>query len=63
MSNLRLTKDGRTLYFQDGDGVYSVPVSGGGGGGGGGLAALLGGGGATPAPGGGRGGVARRCRC
>ena len=44
VSNLNLTRDGRTLYFQEGDAVYSVPASGGGGGGGG-LAALLGGGG------------------
>jgi len=30
ISNLNLTKDGRTLYFQEGDSVYSVPMSGGG---------------------------------
>ena len=40
ISNLRLTKDGRTLYFQEGESVYSTPV-GGGGGGGGGLAGML----------------------
>ena len=34
ISNLRLTRDGRTLYFQEGDSVYSTPVGGGGGGGG-----------------------------
>ncbi len=33
MSNLRLTKDGRTLFFQEGESVYTTPVSGGGGGG------------------------------
>jgi tricorn protease len=35
LSGLNLTRDGRTLYFQEGDAVYSVPMSGGGGGGGG----------------------------
>ena len=35
MSKLRLTKDGRSLFFQEGDSVYSTPISGGGGGGGG----------------------------
>ncbi len=49
MSNLRLTKDGRTLFFQEGESVYSTPVSGGGGVGG--FAAAMGGG-----PGGGGGG-------
>ncbi|WP_406699387.1 S41 family peptidase [Singulisphaera sp. Ch08] len=32
--NLNLTRDGRTLYFQEGESVYSVPMSGGGGSGG-----------------------------
>ena len=32
MSNLKLTKDGRTLFFQEGESVYTTPVSGGGGG-------------------------------
>src|SRR5262249_56524130 len=32
ISHLNLTRDGRTLYFQEGDRLYSVPVSGGGGG-------------------------------
>jgi len=36
ISNLRLTKDGRTLYFQEGESVFSTPVGGGGGAGGGG---------------------------
>ncbi len=49
MSNLKLTKDGRTLFFQEGESVYSTPVSGGGGGGGGGFAAAL----AAAVPGGG----------
>jgi tricorn protease len=53
MSNLRLTRDGRTLFFQEGESVYSVAIGGGGGGGGGFGAAAAGG--ATPAPGGGRG--------
>jgi tricorn protease len=48
MSTLRLTRDGRSLYFQEGESVYTTPVGGGGGGagGGGGLAAMaaLGGG-------------------
>ena len=35
ISVLRLTKDGRTLYFQEGESIYTTPVSGGGGGGGG----------------------------
>jgi len=30
ISNLRLTKDGRTLFFQEGESVYSTPVGGGG---------------------------------
>ena len=53
ISNLRLTRDGRTLYFQEGESVYSTPVGGGGGGGGGGAAAFaaLGGGGGAPAGG------------
>lgn len=56
VANLILTKDGRTLFFQEGESVYSVPVSGGGGGGGGfgGMAAMMGGG--SGAPDGGRGG-------
>jgi tricorn protease len=57
ISSLSLTKDGRTLYFQEGDGVYSTTVSlgaaGGPGGGGGGGAGPRGAGG-----GGGRGGMA-----
>jgi tricorn protease len=56
ISSLSLTRDGRTLYFQEGDGVYSTTVSlgaaGGGGGGGAGRGGLAGGGGG----GGGRGG-------
>ncbi len=55
--NLNLTRDGRTLYYQEGDGVYSTSVSGGGGGGGG-FAALLGGAGRGESGGGGRGGAA-----
>ncbi len=46
-ANLKLSKDGRTLYYQEGDSVYSASVSGGGGGGagfGGALAAMAGGG-------------------
>lgn len=31
--NLNLTREGRTLYFQEGESVYSIPVSGGSGGG------------------------------
>ena len=45
ISNLRLTRDGRTLYFQEGESVYSSPVAGGGGGGGLAAMAALGGGG------------------
>jgi tricorn protease len=73
ISNLKLTRDGRTLFFQEGDGIYSAPVSGGGGGGGGFaglLAAGAGGGGGgrggnrgdagTPADSAGGGGGARR---
>ncbi len=47
ISNLRLTKDGRTLFFQEGESVYSTPAGGGGGGGGGGagMMAALGSGG------------------
>ncbi len=43
ISGLRLTKDGRTLYFQEGESVFSLPVGsgGGGGGGGGGFAGLV----------------------
>ena len=41
MSNLRLTKDGRTLFYQEGESVYSTSISGGGGGGGGGFAAAM----------------------
>ncbi len=52
MSNLSIPKDGRSVYFQEGNAVYSVPMSGGGGGGGGmaSMMAAMGGGG------GGRGG-------
>jgi tricorn protease len=42
ISSLRLTKDGRTLFFQEGESVYSTPVAGGGGGGM--MAAMAGGG-------------------
>ncbi len=53
ISNLRLTRDGRTLYFQEGESVYSTSAGGGGGGGGGAAAfGALGGGGGGP---GGRG--------
>ena len=45
ISNLRLTKDGRTLYFQEGESVYSTSVGGAGGGGGGGMMAAMRGGG------------------
>ncbi len=34
ISGLRLTKDGRTLYFQEGESIYTANVGGGGGGGG-----------------------------
>jgi tricorn protease len=44
---LRLTRDGRTLFFQEGESVFSTPV-GGGGGGGGGFAALAAAGGRGP---------------
>ena len=58
IAGLNLSRDGRTLYFQEARGVYSVNVpAGGGGAGGGGFAAragMLGGGG-----GGGRGGAGR----
>ncbi len=64
ISSLRLTRDGRTLFFQEGESVFSTPVSGGGGGGG---FAALGGGGrgqsqsdAGAAAGGGGGGARRR---
>ena len=30
ISNLRLTKDGRTLFFQEGESVFTTPVGGGG---------------------------------
>ena len=40
MSNLRLTRDGRTLFYQEGESVFTASVSGGGGGGGGFAAAL-----------------------
>ena len=57
ISNLALTRDGRTLYFQEGDGVYSTAVSlgapAGPGGGGGAGAGMRGPGGG----GGGRGGM------
>ncbi len=51
ISNLRLTRDGRTLYFQEGESVYTSPVGGGGGSGGGGFGAMavLGGRGRTEA--------------
>jgi tricorn protease len=57
ISGLALTRDGRTLYFQEADGVYSTsvsfggPATAGGGGGGGGFGGRGGGGG-------GRGGMA-----
>jgi len=46
ISSLKLTKDGRTLFFQEGESVFSTPVGGGGsgGGGGGGMMAMAGGG-------------------
>jgi tricorn protease len=55
IGNLNVTRDGRSLYFQEGRSVYSVPLSGGGGGGGG-LAALMASasGGPSGGPGGGR---------
>ncbi len=53
MSNLKLTKDGRTLFFQEGESVFSTPVAGGGGGGGGFAAAMA----AAPSGGGPRGGA------
>ena len=58
ISNLRLTKDGRTLFFQEGESVYSTPA-GGGGGGGAGMMAAFGGGqrGSGESSGGGRGGA------
>ena len=43
ISNLRLTKDGRTLFFQEGESVFTTPV--GAGGGGGGMGAAMAGGG------------------
>src|SRR5581483_2971511 len=64
MSNLKLTRDGRTVFYQEGRSVYSTPVTGGGGGGGGtgggfaGLAGAAGRGGGGGAPGGGAGGGA-----
>ncbi len=56
ISNLVATRDGRTLYFKEGNGIYSTSL-----GGGGGLAGLLGAGGPPSGgdgggPGGGRGG-------
>jgi tricorn protease len=54
ITNLRVTKDGRTLYFHEGESVYSAPI-GGGGGGFGGLAAATAGAGSTPSPDGPRG--------
>ena len=57
-SNLKLTADGRTLYFQEVDGIYSASVNAGGGGGtGAGIAAMMAGGGGR-GPGGGRGAAA-----
>ncbi len=47
ISNLALTRDGRTLYFQEGESVYSTPVALGGpagGSGGGGIRGMMGGG-------------------
>jgi tricorn protease len=69
LGSLKLTKDGRTLYFVESRAVYSVPLSlGGGGGGGGGLRGGLGGGGGSgggagagaASSGGGGGGAARK---
>jgi tricorn protease len=74
ISGLRLTRDGRTLFFQEGESVFSTPVGGGGGGGfggSGGFAGLTGGGGrgqrgsgsgepASPAAGGAAGDARRR---
>jgi tricorn protease len=39
ISNLRITKDGRSLYFQEGESVYTTSLGGGGGGGFGAMAA------------------------
>jgi tricorn protease len=60
ISKLRLTKDARTLFFQEGDAVYSTPAGGGGGGGGGGgMMAALGGGGQRGGGGGANGPAGR----
>ncbi len=48
ISNIKIARDGRTVFYQEGDGVFTASIGGGGGGGGG--AAATGGGG-----GGGRG--------
>ena len=61
ISNLAIPKDGRTVFFQEGDAVYSAPITGGGGGGGGGgmaamMASMGGGRGAAASGGGGDGG-------
>jgi tricorn protease len=55
ITGLRLTKDGRTLYFQEGESVYTTSVGGGGGGGGGPAAMAAQGGGGGPRGGGGGG--------
>ena len=67
ISGLRLTKDGRTLYFQEGESIYTTSVGGGGGGGpaamaaqGGGGGPRGGGGGGDAAAAGGVGGGAKR---
>jgi tricorn protease len=52
ITHLRLTRDGRTLYFQEGEAVYAATI-GGGGGGGGGFAAMAALGGPGPRGGGG----------
>jgi tricorn protease len=68
IAHLRLTKDGRTLYFREGESVYAATVGGGGGGGGGfaGLTAFGGpgprGGESTPAAGSGGGAAGARRR-
>ena len=52
MSNLSIPRDGRTVYFQEGNGIFSVPMTGGGGGSA--PASMM----AAMAGGGGRGGMA-----
>jgi tricorn protease len=54
ISNLNISRDGRTVFFRERDGVYSVPVSAGGAGAGAGAGAAAGGQGAAGGGGGGR---------